>query len=188
MKNKYEDIEMIDIDRHEDIAEIFITDIIDQIGTVGVVADKEMIEYLLDEVIAMDNTSIYYINMMDDSLYMIYVDFNGYISVVPANSLRYFRDIDHVYFDMDSKNNKELQRCIDYCVDEDKNVVLFGYGDAEFPEEKEDDAHVLVEITSDHTGFTSHISDDNSYIAYSYYSDRELPDDEIAAMIRDIYF
>lgn len=112
MKNKYEDIEMIDIDRHEDIAEIFITDIIDQIGTVGVVADKEMIEYLLDEVIAMDNTSIYYINMMDDSLYMIYVDFNGYISVVPANSLRYFRDIDHVYFDMDSKNNKELQRCI----------------------------------------------------------------------------
>lgn len=53
---------------------------------------------------------------------------------------------------------------------------------------KEDDAHVLVEITSDHTGFTSHISDDNSYIAYSYYSDRELSDDEIAAMVRDIYF
>ena len=166
MKNKYEDIEMIDIDRHEDIAEIFITDIIDQIGTVGVVADKEMIEYLLDEVIAMDNTSIYYINMMDDNLYMIYVDFNGYISVVPANSLCYFRDIDHVYFDMDSKNSKELQRCIDYCVDEDKNV----------------------EITSDHTGFTSHISDDNSYIAYSYYSDRELSDDEIAEIVRDIYF
>ena len=107
---------------------------------------------------------------------------------MPAENVLFYDEIGKVYMDMDVEQQKDMQGLINYCVDEDKNVVLFGYDDAEFSEEKEDDAHVLVEITSDHTGFTSHISDDNSYIAYSYYSNRELSDDEIAAMVRDIYF
>lgn len=185
MKNKYEDIEMIDIDRHEDIAEIFITDIIDQIGTVGVVADKEMIEYLLDEVIAMDNTSIYYINMMDDNLYMIYVNFNGYISVVPANSLRYFRDVDHVYFDMDSKNSKELQRCIDYCVDEEKHVCLYGLSDED---RDENCKYVSFYYHDDCNGFDITKNDGYTYSNYSYFTDHKLSDDDVISILKEIGF
>lgn len=187
--NKYENIDIVDIDSQERISELFIADIVDNTMTVGVVSDEFTVQYLFDEVMQLDHTSMYYINLTDvNALYLIYVDCNGYVSIVPAENVLFYDEIGKVYMDMDVEQQKDMQGLIDYCVNEDKNVVLFGYDDAEFPEEKEDDAHVLVEITSDHTGFTSHISDDNSYIAYSYYSDRELSDDEIAAMVRDIYF
>lgn len=185
MKNKYENIEIIDLDRDEDIAEIFIADIIDQVGTVGVVSEKEMIEYLLDEALKLDGTSMYYVNMMNDGLHMIYVDTNGYICVVPANILCYFRDVDRAYFDMHVHNGKELQQYIDYCVDEEKNVYLYDVSDED---SDENGMHVSIDRYDSDRCFVATKSNGNTCSSYTYYTNHKLSDDDIISILKEIGF
>ena len=48
--NKYENIDIVDIDSQERISELFIADIVDNTMTVGVVSDEFTVQYLFDEV------------------------------------------------------------------------------------------------------------------------------------------
>ena len=87
MKNKYENIKMLDLeDKVDDIIEIYINRLYNTDKTVGVIVNKEIAEYILDILIRLDETSIKEIDLVDYmniGEYLVSVDDNGEITVVP---------------------------------------------------------------------------------------------------------
>lgn len=125
-KNKYEDIKMIDLDDKAEISDIYIEHLYNTDKTVGLVAGKELAEYVLQNVINLDETSVKEINFIDSfdiGEYFISVNDEGHIVVAPINELYVLDDVDIIYIDMDGDIEQDV---IDYCVNEDKEVILFG--------------------------------------------------------------
>ncbi len=126
-KNKYEDIQMIDLeDKVDDIISIYINRLYHTDKTVGVIVNKEIAEYILDNLIRLDETSIKEIDLVDYmniGEYLVSVDDNGVITVVPIEDFGVLDKTDIFYIDMDGDISQDI---IDYCVNEDKEVILFG--------------------------------------------------------------
>lgn len=130
-KNKYEDIKMIDLDDKADISDIYIEHLYNTDKTVGFIASKELVEYVLENVIKLDETSVKEINFIgsfDIGEYFISVNDEGLIVAAPINELYVLDDVDIAYIDMDGDIEQDV---IDYCVNEDKKVILFGEVDDE---------------------------------------------------------
>ena len=131
-KNKYEDIQMIDLeDKVDDIISIYINKLYHTDKTVGVVVNKEIAEYILDNLIRLDETSIKEIDLVDYmniGEYLVSVDDDGVITVVPIEDFCVLDKTDIFYIDMDGDISQDI---IDYCVNEDKEVILFGQEDDE---------------------------------------------------------
>lgn len=128
-RNKYEDIEMIDLDDKADISDIYIEHLYKTDKTVGFVAGKELAEYVLQNVINLDETSVKEINFIDSfdiGEYFISVNDEGHIVAAPINEFYVLDDIDIIYIDMDGDIEQDV---IDYCVNENKEVILFGETD-----------------------------------------------------------
>lgn len=129
-KNKYEDIKMIDLDDKADISNIYIEHLYNTDKTVGLIASKELAEYVLQNVINLDETSvkeINFIDLYDINEYLISVNDEGHIIATPIDELyNVFDDVDIVYIDMDGDIEQDV---IDYCVNENKEVILFGETD-----------------------------------------------------------
>ena len=131
-ENKYEDIEMLDLeDKVDDILDIYINRLYHTEKTVGIVVNKEFAEYILDELVKIDETSIKEVDLVDYmevDEYLVSVNDDGYITCVPIEDYVVLDKTDIVYIDMDGDI---LQDVIDYCVNSDKEVILFGYDDDE---------------------------------------------------------
>ena len=131
-KNKYEDIEMLDLDdKIEDILDIYVDCLFSTDKTVGIIANKEFVEYILDYLVRFDETSVKEIDLVDYmniNEYILSVNDNGYITCVPIEDYVVLDKTDIVYVDMDGDI---LQDVIDYCVNENKEVILFGQKDDE---------------------------------------------------------
>lgn len=129
-KNKYEDIQMIDLeDKVDDIISIYINKLYHTDKTVGVIVNKEIAEYILDNLIRLDETSIKEIDLVDYmniDEYLVSVDDDGVITVVPIEDFCVLDKTDIFYIDMDGDISQDI---IDYCVNEDKEVILFGQED-----------------------------------------------------------
>ena len=130
MKNKYENIKMIDLeDKVDDIVEIYINRLYNTDKTVGAIVNKEIAEYILDNLIRLDETSIKEIDLVDYmniDEYLVSVDDNGVITVIPIEDFGVLDKTDIFYIDMDGDIEQNI---IDYCVNEDKEVILFGQED-----------------------------------------------------------
>lgn len=129
-KNKYEDIQMIDLeDKVDDIISIYINRLYHTDKTVGVIVNKEIAEYIMEELLALDGTSIKEIDLVDYmniDKYLVSVDDGGVITVVPIEDFGVLDKTDIFYIDMDGDISQDI---IDYCVNEDKEVILFGQED-----------------------------------------------------------
>lgn len=129
-KNKYEDIQMIDLeDKVEDILDIYINRLYHTDKTVGIVVNKEIAEYILDELVKIDKTSIKEVCFVDNiniNEYLVSVDDNEWIRVVPVDNHSVIDDVDIVYIDMDGDISQDV---INYYVNKDKEVILFGQKD-----------------------------------------------------------
>ena len=121
---------MIDLeDKVDDIVEIYIEKLYHTDKTVGVIVNKEIAEYIMDELICLDETSIKEIDLVDYmniGEYLVSVDDNGVITVVPIEDFGVLDKTDIFYIDMDGDIKQDV---IDYCVNEDKEVILFGQKD-----------------------------------------------------------
>ena len=130
MKNKYENIKMLDLDdKVQDIVEIYINRLYNTDKTVGAIVNKEIAEYILDILIRLDETSIKEIDLVDYmniGEYLVFVDDNGVITVIPIEDFGVLDKTDIFYIDMDGDIEQAI---IDYCVNEDKEVILFGQED-----------------------------------------------------------
>lgn len=194
-KNKYEDIQMIDLkDKVEDIVEIYINRLYHTDKTVGVVVNKELAEYIMLELFALDETSFREVDLVDYmniGEYLVSVDNNGVITVVPIEDFGVLDKTDIFYIDMDGDISQDI---IDYCVNEDKEVILFGQeddcdGDCEnCPVHDETYLHTSEDEDGNTHGFTASRSDGDSYMSYSYYSSDELSHEDIQKMLKAFGF
>lgn len=194
-KNKYEDIQMIDLENKvEDIADIYIEKLYHTDKTVGVIVNKEIAEYIMDELICLDETSIKEIDLVDYmniDEYLVSVDDNGIITIVPIEDFGVLDKTDIFYIDMDGDIKQDV---IDYCVNEDKEVILFGQeddcdGDCENCNcHDETYLHTSEDEDGNTHGFTASKSDGDSYISYSYYSSDELSHEDIQKMLKAFGF
>lgn len=198
-KNKYEDIQMIDLeDKVDDIISIYINRLYHTDKTVGVVVNKEIAEYILDNLIRLDETSIKEIDLVDYmniGEYLVSVDDNGVITVVPIEDFGVLDNTDIFYIDMDGDIKQDI---IDYCVNEDKEVILFGQEDDECDGDCEncscmsdaDDTYIHLSDGDDGNthGFTASKSDGDSYMSYSYYTSEELSQNDIERILKAFGF
>lgn len=186
---------MIDLeDKVDDIVEIYINRLYRTDKTVGVVANKEIAEYILDNLIRLDETSIKEIDLVDYmniGEYLVSVDDNGVITVVPIEDFGILDKTDIFYIDMDGDIKQDI---IDYCVNEDKEVILFGQeddcdGDCEnCSVHDENYLHTSEDEDRNTHGFTASRSDGDSYMSYSFYSSDELSHEDIQKMLKAFGF
>lgn len=194
-KNKYEDIQMIDLeDKVDDIISIYINRLYHTDKTVGVIVNKEIAEYILDILIRLDETSIKEIDLVDYmniDEYLVSVDDSGVITVVPIEDFGILDKTDIFYIDMDGDIEQNI---LDYCVNEDKEVILFGQeddcdGDCENCNcHDETYLHTSEDEKGNTHGFTASKSDGDSYMSYSYYSSDELSHEDIQKMLKAFGF
>lgn len=154
--NKYEDIQMIDLnDKAEDIVDIYIDRLYSTDKTVGVVVNKELAEYIMNYLLALDETSIKEIDLIDcmnTNEYLVSVDNDGYITVIPIESFIVLDNTDIVYIDMDGDIEQNI---IDYCLNNDKEVILFGESDDyECDERKVDKDDIYTQLSNAHSRFS----------------------------------
>lgn len=190
-KNKYEDIQMIDLeDKVDDIISIYINRLYHTDKTVGVIVNKEIAEYIMDELLALDETSVKEIDLVDHmniDEYLVSVDDNCVITVVPIDDFGVLDKTDIFYIDMDGDISQDI---INYCVNEDKEVILFGQeddcdGDCENCNcHDETYLHTSEDENGNAHGFTASRSDGDSYMSYSYYSSDELSHEDIQKMLK----
>lgn len=194
-KNKYEDIQMIDLeDKVDDIISIYINRLYHTDKTVGVIVNKEIAEYIMDELLALDETSVKEIDLVDHmniDEYLVSVDDNCVITVVPIDDFGVLDKTDIFYIDMDGDISQDI---INYCVNEDKEVILFGQeddcdGDCENCNcHDETYLHTSEDENGNAHGFTASRSDGDSYMSYSYYSSDELSHEDIQKMLKAFGF
>lgn len=194
-ENKYEDIQMIDLeDKVDDIISIYINRLYHTDKTVGVVVNKEIAEFILDILIRLDETSIKEIDLVDYmevDEYLVSVDDDGYITCVPIEDYVVLDKTDIFYIDMDGDIEQNI---IDYCVNENKEVILFGQGDncdgdcENCPAHDETYLHTSEDEDGNAHGFTASKSDGDSYMSYSYYSSDELSHEDIQKMLKAFGF
>lgn len=190
-KNKYEDIQIIDLeDKVDDIISIYINKLYHTDKTVGVIVNKEIAEYIMEELLALDETSVKEIDLVDYmniDEYLVSVDDGGVITVVPIEDFGVLDKTDIFYIDMDGDIKQNI---IDYCVNEDKEVILFGQeddcdGDCENCNcHDETYLHTSEDENGNAHGFTASRSDGDSYMSYSYYSSDELSHEDIQKMLK----
>lgn len=186
---------MIDLeDKVADIVEIYINRLYNTDKTVGVVVSKEIAEYILDNLIRLDETSIKEIDLVDYmniDEYLVSVDDNCVITVVPIEDFGVLDKTDIFYIDMDGDISQDI---IDYCVNEDKEVILFGLEDncdgdcKSCPAHDETYLHTSEDEDGNTHGFTASRSDGDSYMSYSYYSSDELSHEDIQKMLKAFGF
>ena len=196
-KNKYEDIQLVDLeDKVDDIVKIYINRLYHTDKTVGVIVNKEIAEYILDILIRLDETSIKEIDLVDYmniDEYLVSVDDDGVITVIPIEDFGVLDKTDIFYIDMDGDIEQNI---IDYCVNEDKEVILFSQEDdcdgncENCPAHDETNLHTSEDEDEDENthGFTASRSDGDSYVSYSYYSSDELSHEDIQKMLKAFGF
>ena len=127
---------MIDLeDKVNDVLDIFINRLYHTDKTVCIVVNKEVAEYILDELVKIDETSIKEVCFVDNiniNEYLVSVDDNGWIRVVPVDNHSVIDDVDIIYIDMDGDISQDV---IDYYVNKDKEVILFGQEDDDYNNE-----------------------------------------------------
>ena len=194
-ENKYEAIDMLDLnDKVEDIIDIYISRIYHTDKTVGIIVNKEFAEYIMGNLLDFDDTSVKEIDLVDrlnTNEYLVSVDNDGYVTVLPIEEFKIIDNTYILYIDMDGDIEQNI---IDYCVNEDKEVILFSQedncdGDCENCNCHDDTyLHTSEDEDGNAHGFTASRSDGDSYMSYSYYSSDELSHEDIQKMLKAFGF
>lgn len=127
IKNKYEHIDVIELEDMADIVDRLIVHAIavDGDNTVALIANKELVMYAMGEVLSYDCFNVRAIDVeISDIEYMISIDTYGGVIVQPITDSydEHFKETKIVYVSMEGDVAKNV---IDECVNDDKYVILF---------------------------------------------------------------
>lgn len=186
---KYEDMDIINVDEYEDIIDILLNRLLNTEKTIGIVVNKEFAEYITSILLKIPETSIKEIDFIDwynVNEYLVYINNDGYVTVIPIDDKVVLDNADIIYINMDGDIKQDV---IDYCVNEDKEVILFGLtddcncdGDCENCIGHDYDVYKLDDDYMH--GFTASKTDDSSYVSYSYYTTEDLSDKDIEKILK----
>lgn len=186
---KYEDMDIINVDEYEDIIDILLNRLLNTEKTVGIVVNKEFAEYITSILLKIPETSIKEIDFIDwynINEYLVYINNDGYVTAIPIDDKVVLDNADIIYINMDGDIKQDV---IDYCINEDKEVILFGLtddcncdGDCENCIGHDYDVYKLDDDYMH--GFTASKTDDSSYVSYSYYTTEDLSDKDIEKILK----
>lgn len=186
---KYEDMDIINVDEYEDIIDILLNRLLNTEKTVGIVVNKEFAEYITSILLKIPETSIKEIDFIDwynINEYLVYINNDGYVTAIPIDDKVVLDNADIIYINMDGDIKQDV---IDYCVNEDKEVILFGLtDDCNYDSDCENcigHDYDVYKLDDDYMhGFTASKTDDSSYVRYSYYTTEDLSDRDIEKILK----
>lgn len=187
-----ENLNIITVDDYPELAYEFIHFLYHTDKTVALIAGRDLVEYVFDEVMNLDETSIWRVDLSDDDPeieYLLSVTDEGYVTVIPLDDYGDLYDADVFYIDMDGSVSQDV---IDECKDLEKRIVLFGLKD-ECDGNCEDcaqlhDGEINLDVQTDEDddihGFTVSKSEDGKYTSHSFYSSEKLSDKDVKDFLK----
>lgn len=187
-----ENLNIITVEDYPELAYEFIHFLYHTDKTVALIAGRDLVEYVFDEVMGLDETSIWRVDLSDDDPeieYLLSVTDEGYVTVIPLDDYGDLYDADIFYIDMDGSVSQDV---IDECKDLEKKVILFGLkdecdGNCEDCAELHDgeiDLDVEVDGDNDVHGFTVSKSEDGKYTSHTFYSSEKLSDKQVKDFLK----
>lgn len=187
-----ENLNIITVDDYPELAYKFIHHLYHTDKTVALIAGRDLVEYIFDEVMALDETSIWRVDLTDDDPdieYMLSVTDEGYVTVIPLDDYGDLYDADIFYIDMDGSVSQDV---IEECKDLEKEVILFGLTD-ECDENCEDcaqlhDSEMDLDVETDEDddihGFTVSKSEDGKYTSHTFYTSEKLSEKQMKDFLK----
>ena len=187
-----ENLNIITVDDYPELAYKFIHHLYHTDKTVALIAGRDLVEYIFDEVMDLDETSIWRVDLTDDDPdieYMLSVTDEGYVTVIPLDDYGDLYDADIFYIDMDGSVSQDV---IDECKDLEKEIILFGLTD-ECDENCEDcaqlhDSEMDLDVETDEDddihGFTVSKSEDGKYTSHTFYTSEKLSEKQMRDFLK----
>ena len=187
-----ENLNIITVDDYPELAYKFIHHLYHTDKTVALIAGRDLVEYIFDEVMDLDETSIWRVDLTDDDPdieYMLSVTDEGYVTVIPLDDYGDLYDADIFYIDMDGSVS---QAVIEECKDLEKEIILFGLTD-ECDENCEDcaqlhDSEMDLDVETDEDddihGFTVSKSEDGKYTSHTFYTSEKLSEKQMRDFLK----
>ena len=187
-----ENLNIITVDDYPELAYKFIHHLYHTDKTVALIAGRDLIEYIFDEVMALDETSIWRVDLTDDDPdieYMLSVTDEGYVTVIPLDDYGDLYDADIFYIDMDGSVSQDV---IEECKDLEKEVILFGLTDEcdgnceDCAELHDGEMNLDVEVDGDNDihGFTVSKSEDGKYTSLTFYTSEKLSEKQMRDFLK----
>lgn len=187
-----ENLNIITVYDYTELAYKFIHHLYHTDKTVALIAGRDLVEYIFDEVMDLDETSIWRVDLTDDDPdieYMLSVTDEGYVTVIPLDDYGDLYDADIFYIDMDGSVSQDV---IEECKDLEREVILFGLTD-ECDENCEDcaelhDSEMDLDVETDEDddihGFTVSKSEDGKYTSHTFYTSEKLSEKQMKDFLK----
>lgn len=187
-----ENLNIITVDDYPELAYKFIHHLYHTDKTVALIAGRDLVEYIFDEVMDLNETSIWRVDLTDDDPdieYMLSVTDEGYVTVIPLDDYGDLYDADIFYIDMDGSVSQDV---IEECKDLEREVILFGLTD-ECDENCEDcaelhDGEMKLDVETDEDddihGFTVSKSEDGKYTSHTFYTSEKLSEKQMRDFLK----
>lgn len=187
-----ENLNIITVYDYTELAYKFIHHLYHTDKTVALIAGRDLVEYIFDEVMDLDETSIWRVDLTDDDPdieYMLSVTDEGYVTVIPLDDYGDLYDADIFYIDMDGSVSQDV---IEECKDLEREVILFGLTD-ECDENCEDcaelhDCEMKLDVETDEDddihGFTVSKSEDGKYTSHTFYTSEKLSEKQMRDFLK----
>lgn len=185
-----ENLNIITVDDYPELAYKFIHHLYHTDKTVALIAGRDLVEYIFDEVMDLDETSILRVNFTDDYSknieYLLSVTDEGCVTVVPLDDYGELFDADIFYIDMDGSVSQDV---IDECKDLEKEIILFGLTDENYEDcaqlhDSEMDLDVETDENDDIHGFTVSKSEDGKYTSHTFYTSEKLSEKQMKDFLK----
>lgn len=189
-----ENLNIITVEDYPELAYEFIHFLYHTDKTVALIAGRDLVEYVFDEVMGLDETSIWRVDLSDDDPeieYLLSVTDEGYVTVIPLDDYGDLYDADIFYIDMDGSVSQDV---IDECKDLEKKVILFGLND-ECDGNCEGcarlhDGEITFNVNTDEDendvihSFTVNQFEDGKYTSYTLNSSEKLSDKQVKDFVK----
>lgn len=187
-----ENLNIITVDDYPELAYKFIHHLYHTDKTVALIAGRDLVEYIFDEVMDLDETSIWRVDLTDDDPdieYMLSVTDEGYVTVILLDDYGDLCDADIFYIDMDGSVSQDV---IEECKDLEKEVILFGLTDEcdgnceDCAELHDGEMNLDVEVDGDNDihGFTVSKSEDGKYTSHTFYTSEKLSEKQMRDFLK----
>ena len=142
--NRYKDIDILELEYPEDILGKFVSDYLSMSEDIAVIGSADLIGYILDNVILVDDITIQRVDFDGNGEFIIclYGD-TGDLIVVPYSEFSDEDCLKRVYISMDGDVKQEI---IDTYVNSDTDVILFGKEDEPNVSEKDRTSSELADF------------------------------------------